>query len=796
MAQRLLDHCVRHDQLEELLACVQERNPQQYAKHAARLRPRFQLPAVYHPSALPELPDELRNLVLRNRAQELALLVDHIRMRRVTTITGMGGIGKTTLVRALIDLRPAEVPPPMWVHFADEPDADLDSLLGKFAGYLGWPELLAYRQERRQPGRGDIARLTDRLLESAVLWLVFDNLENVLNVEGGFCDAGVESLFEALLTRRHQAHLIITGRMLPVFCNPGVAASGFGKSTVELKGLSQADGIALLRNSGLAEGAEVQLARLVRRVDGHPLVLWLLSAEAQLWGVAKLLAESELWQTSDIAKFAHQLFSRLQPAEQRLLAYFSIFRQPQPPSVLVTLAGGGFAGQQAFRLLIRKSLLGVHRSGDPPLYRLHPLVREFAESELDPTQRTQAHLLAYETNRALPLLPASEWRDLDDITPLLEAHHHAIQAGAFGRAAAILLEYALPDYLEQWGAQDRLIKLCRQTFGAVPEGVSYADYLGGVGYDRLLNQDVDFAERARLHRQLGKCGRFLDAYERALECYEQRIALLRHKPDNRELIRLDRESAFVLQRLGRRSEALERCLQGLALAEGARDRQSQIDKAGLHMRAGVMLLDAADAQTESFAHFEQACAIYQELGLTSRAYEAYDNMGVALQRQGCYQEALSYAIMVLQHYENTEHRLGAAQAGLNVGSALHYLKRYEEAHSYYQGALQRFQEIGDQRGCLLSLYNLGELLMDMGDDEAALPYLEQALAISKATSEREDLADILWLVGKAHVHLRHTVSARGWLEQAMTAADQSDNQHVREEAGQLLAELEGKEMDS
>jgi len=593
MVQRLLDHCVRHDQLETLLACVQERNPQQYAKHAVPLESQSQASSAYHPSVLPELPDELRSLVLRNRAQELTLLMDHITTHRLTTITGMGGIGKTTLVRTLVDLRPADAPPPMWVNCADEPAADLDSLLCKFAGYLAWPDLLAYRQERRPPGRGDIARLTDRLLESALLWLVFDNLESVLHAEGGFRDAGVESLFEMLLARRHQAHVIMTSRMLPVFCNPGVAATGLGKSTLALKGLSQADGIALLLSAGLAEGAGAQLAELVRRVDGHPLMLWLVSAEAQMWGVAKLLVESAVWQTSDMGKFAHQLFARLQPAEQRLLTFFSVFRQPQPPALLVMLAGGGAAGQQAFRLLNRKSLLSVSRSGDPPLYGLHPLVREYAESELEPAQRSQAHLLAYETYRSLPLSSASEWRDLDAISPLLEAHYHAVQAGALDRAAAILLEYALPDYLEQWGAQDRLIKLCRQTFGAVPKGASYADYLRGAGYDRLQNREVDTAERARLRRQLGKCARFLDDYERALECYEQGIALLKQKRDNREVVRLDHESAFVLRRLGRRSEALERCRRGLQASEGARDREAKMDRAELHMRAGVILLDDA-----------------------------------------------------------------------------------------------------------------------------------------------------------------------------------------------------------
>ena len=44
------------------------------------------------------------------------------------------------------------------------------------------------------------------------------------------------------------------------------------------------------------------------------------------------------------------------------------------------------------------------------------------------------------------------------------------------------------------------------------------------------------------------------------------------------------------------------------------------------MRAGVILLDDPGTLDEALAHFEQARAIFDELGMAPRAYEAYDNI--------------------------------------------------------------------------------------------------------------------------------------------------------------------------
>ena len=66
----------------------------------------------YMPSALPDYPPRLREFVTENRVYEINQALVYLHEHRILFISGMGGIGKTTLARALVETRPANVPLP------------------------------------------------------------------------------------------------------------------------------------------------------------------------------------------------------------------------------------------------------------------------------------------------------------------------------------------------------------------------------------------------------------------------------------------------------------------------------------------------------------------------------------------------------------------------------------------------------------------------------------------------------------------------------------------------------------
>src|SRR5665647_666990 len=116
--------------VEELIKLMDNLN--QKRKDAANL----EILNCYNPSALPEYPLKLKEFVTRNRVEEINKAFIYLQNHRILLLKGIGGIGKTTLARALVDIRPAPVPLPFWFDFRQNEDAKLGDILEKLAGYM------------------------------------------------------------------------------------------------------------------------------------------------------------------------------------------------------------------------------------------------------------------------------------------------------------------------------------------------------------------------------------------------------------------------------------------------------------------------------------------------------------------------------------------------------------------------------------------------------------------------------------------------------------------------------------
>ncbi|MBC2698486.1 MAG: TIR domain-containing protein [ANME-2 cluster archaeon] len=455
------------------------------------------------PSTLPGYPTRLREFVTENRADELTQHITYLQNHHILFISGMGGIGKTTLALALVETRPANVPLPFWFDFAKRPSATLGDVLEQLAGYMNAPLIAQFKEEGREAGQNDINRLIDELRKRDFLWVIFDNLETDLNENMNFHDPGIDSLFTSLRDSSHQAKIIITSRTLPVLADGGSLIDILEDKKHKLGGLKAYFAVDYLVKNGLDKVEQSQLEELASSVDGHPLALKLLIGLVKKFGVKVIIKDLTMFKRhkESTIKIARRLFDKLAGDEKELLERMSVFRQSEPIEAIENMFTAT-TSVDAIENLIDKSLLETDHDGS---YWLHPLVREFAYNDLE--NKKDVHKIAMQYYISIPLSekPSSK----EDFQPLLEAHYHACRAEDYNKALNIIMDNNIHEDLDRWGNSRTLIDL---YLDLLPK-----DHFNDTSLlDNPQSQGVVLGNLGLAYSNLGQVEKAIEYYQKAL----------------------------------------------------------------------------------------------------------------------------------------------------------------------------------------------------------------------------------------------------------------------------------------
>ena len=371
---------------------------QRYIVTVAQRGYSFVAPLSIEPMSLPNdgaPSSQGHNLPLRRtrmigRQALIDSLVQQLPERRFITLTGAGGIGKTTVA-----LRVAEL---LIGHYRDgirlldlTPLSTPSMILPNLAALL---DLTAVEHE-------PLATFA-RSLQERQLLLVIDNCEHLLD--------DIALISETLLRHAPKLHILATSRealraegeyvqrLDPLACPPatGNRAQALGYPALQLlveRAMSQQDSFELSE-------AELPLAiDICQRLDGIPLAIELVAAQIERFGLPGLLVQMEdnfrlLTRGRRSALPRHQTlratldwsFELLTACEQICLRRLAVFRGGfSLASAAAVIAGEQIAPTEvlgSITQLVAKSLLNVEAGDDEMVYRLLDITRTYALEKL------------------------------------------------------------------------------------------------------------------------------------------------------------------------------------------------------------------------------------------------------------------------------------------------------------------------------------------------------------------------------------------------------------------------------
>jgi predicted ATPase/DNA-binding winged helix-turn-helix (wHTH) protein len=337
------------------------------------------------PALARRAPPRLRDRPL-GRDRDIDSVIERLRAAPVVTITGPGGIGKTTIALAVADRVQADYAD--GVVFVDlapvPPQAEVRRAVAEAAGITG-------------TAAETVERVADHLADRPVL-LVLDNCEHVLG--------RTVALVDRLLRNGGTADILITSRELL-----GVA----GERVWPIGPLTDTAPVLFVQRARATEPrapwdpADPAVVRLCRRLDGVPLALELAAGQLRRFDLDELGRRLDdrlallSGRTSGAASRHASMetaidwsYRLLEPTEQRLLHQLSVF--PASFDVPAVEASApelpGAEPIVVFGQLVDKSL--VVRQPGTGRYRLLQPIRVFARDRLDEAGESEA---AFERHR-------------------------------------------------------------------------------------------------------------------------------------------------------------------------------------------------------------------------------------------------------------------------------------------------------------------------------------------------------------------------------------------------------------
>jgi tetratricopeptide (TPR) repeat protein len=677
------------------------------------------------PSALPP-----RTTGFVGREEELSKYQEQLSSVHVAVISGIAGVGKSTLAAVLAqqNARPEKI---FWHTF--RPGEGIETVIWQVAGFLAhhnqddlWQLLQRTRLTRGSPPPIDtLQNYLVEMLRGREYLLVLDDIHIIDD------DPNLE-LFVERARRSVVAgdfSLILTSRKLPEFVTL--------VETSYCPGLALAATRELVANRGLKLASEL-VKELHEKTEGNAELLSLTIEMLRDAGNPRRLINN-LSETNNVERFLlNEIDKNLEDVEPEVMSAVALLNFLGHTGTRYAIAAilEGQNVRRVLRDLVDRFLLLTMHSERGNEYEEHAIVQEFYYDALSRRQRQAMHRLAAEYY-------------LEEELEILRAAGHLQQAGEFSQAAELLIgdvwafinqgeSRALRSLLEQFSSED----LAEDTWGWVQLslGKVYA-YLGNSEEARSCYQDVlsqldqtpetdpGHLQRVRAYRGLGE----LLAQEKPQEALNWLQSGLNALPENAELDTDDEATLYL--KIG----TIHFWLGNYEEAKPALEKSLSILPEGTSQAKARALVTLAGVVFESESDFDNAFLMMEEA------------LAIGRQLKDCFQIS----------------RILSTLAGFRFRAG-----NWSQASSEFREALEIAEGIGSDKARALSEMNLGTALLYQGEFNEAEEHLELALNLAEETSQLHLKNAILLSLAEGNIRQENWTAAGTQLRESTILTDQ------------------------
>ena len=682
---------------------------------------------------------------------------------RILTLVGPGGIGKTRLALTVVKMLSELDAHPFADGFYAQALQSLDSNDDIFAAIAATLEL------QFSGGDSPQQHIQNYLGNKRVL-LLLDNFEHMLQHS---------KLLSDLIAAAPGLKILLTSRE-----SLAIADAWFHPvAGLEYSDSIESDAVRLFtqnaqRNQPQFDAREKLPAvlRICHMVEGMPLALELAAAWLKMLSMDEIADEIEKGtdiladqyggdsdRHSSVRAIFIETWQRLTENQRVLMKQFSVFRGGADRSAISAVIG---VGLPILVRLVNKALL---RTTHQLRYRMHELIRQFAEEELSADAE-----LYFEAHR----------RHAEYFFDLLASQVSRLRSEEQGDACRdIQINFDNIRAAWRWAVAERQIDLLRRAIRPLSMFCDFRghfqDGLTMFAAAQAMIEASDHEDREALVEQVRTRSAIhnfrLSRYDTALGLLQSVLQNSIQTHERMLALRFLGDHHFSHSQHCTAEQARQYLTECIELCQAAGDVHLQIDCLCELAILNTNLVINIEA-SQSYA--AQAVEFARQTGRPDLLATSLDVLAWTTNHRGDYDaaEAIWREVFDISYYSGNRRNEALAMNWLGWSAWSVGGSRHKEARQYFNDAFNRYQELGDRANCAMTCADLATVLLELGELDTGRERCQQGISLASQVGRSDHHVYNLYTLGAIECAADNLQLAREHLRQSLQLAWEQEEQ--------------------